>query len=128
MPDGIRFDTSEVDALARTFAKAAVAVGPKLVPVANKAAIGIKKVMRKDASGHSHLPGLPRFVEDDVTVTTTGIEVEVGFKKEGAGNLANIAAYGSTNNAPVMDITRGLNEEAPRFAEWVARMGVEALR
>lgn len=128
MADGFRVDASQLDALATQFLAAPAKLEALLLPLGNKTAIGIKRVMRKDASGHSHLPALPKFIEDDVDVTARGVEIEVGFKKEGVGNLANIAAYGSTKNAPVMDIGRGLDEEAPKFAAWLARLGAEAMR
>ena len=124
MPD---FDTSELDALARQFATAHLKVIPAIVPVASRAGVNMKATMKKDATGHAHLPGLPRFVEYDLERTATTVAVEVGFRKEGQGNLANIAAFGSVNNAPVMDITRGLDEEVPNFMRWVAKVAGEAL-
>lgn len=121
------FDTSELDALARDLAAAPAKVIPAIVPVANRAGVSMKGVMRRDASGHSHLRGLSRTVEYDVTVDATSVTVDVGFRKQGQGNLANIAAFGTSNNAPVMDITRGLTAEVPKFMRWVAQVGSEAL-
>lgn len=121
------FDTSELDALARDLAAAPAKVIPAIVPVANRAGVSMKGVMRRDASGHGHLPGLSRTVEYDVTVDATSVTVDVGFRKQGQGNLANIAAFGTSNNAPVMDITRGLTAEVPKFMRWVAQVGSEAL-
>ena len=121
------FDASELDALARDFMAAPAKVIPAIVPVANKAGVSMKGVMRRDASGHSHLPGLSRTVEYDVSVDASSVTVEVGFRKQGQGNLANIAAFGTSNNAPVMDITRGLTVEVPKFVRWVAQVGAEAL-
>lgn len=121
------FDTSELDALARDFAAAPAKVIPALLPVANKAGVSIKGVMRRDASGHSHLPGLSRAVEYDVDSDASSVTVTVGFRKQGQGNLANIAAFGTSNNAPVMDITRGLTAEVPKFMRWAARVAAEAL-
>ena len=126
MPD-LRIDASELDALARDFALAGAKVIPAILPTAHRAGNNIKRVMKKDADGHSHLPGLPRYVEYDIETTATSVTIDVGFRKEGQGNLANIAAFGSVNNAPVMDITRGLTEEVPNFMKWAARLAAEAL-
>ena len=41
--------------------------------------------------------------------------------------FANFAAYGTPNQAPVMDITAGLTAEVPNFMRWVAKVGSEAL-
>lgn len=121
------FDTSELNRLAFDLATAPARVIPALVPVAHRAGGNVKRSMRKDASGHRHLPNLPAFVNYDVDVSATSITVDVGFRKEGAGNLANVAAYGTVNNAPVMDVTRGLRAEVPNFLRWVAKVGGEAL-
>ena len=119
-------DTSQLDALARGFMAAPAKVIPSLLPVAHKAGGNIKSRMRKDASGHRGLATLPGFVEYDIDVTATSVTVDVGFRKEGAGNLANFAAYGTPEQAPVMDITVGLYAELPNFMRWVVKVGSEA--
>ena len=121
------FDHSELDALARDLMAAPLKVIPALVPVANKAGVNMKRVMKSDASGHRHLPGLASKVNYEVDVAAGSITVEVGFVDEGQGELANIAAFGTSKNAPVMDITRGLTEEVPNFMRWCAKVGSEAL-
>ena len=118
MPD---FDTSELTALANDLTTAAARTMAALVPVAAKAGVNIKRIMQDDATGHRGLPGLPRFVEYDLTTRATSVTVEVGFRQEGTGNLANIAAFGDGTHPPVMDITRGLKEEAPKFAAFAVR-------
>ena len=124
MPD---FDTSELDALARELAAAPAKVIPAIVPVAHRAGGNIKRRMRKDASGHRRLGTLPKYVEYDIETTRSSVTVDVGFRKEGQGNLANIAAFGTADTAPVMDITAGLRDEVPNFMRWVAKVGAEAL-
>ena len=125
MPNG--FDTSDLDALAADFMAAPAKVIPAIVPVAHRAGLNMKRRMGRAASGHAHLPGLGRTVEYEVEVDANSVTVETGFRKEGQGNLANIAAFGSSNNAPVMDITEPLTAEVPAFVRWVAKVGAEAL-
>ena len=124
MPD---FDTSELSALAAELMAAPAKVIPALAPVAYRAGMNMKRIMKADASGHRHLATLPGKVEYEVTQNASSIEVEVGFRDEGQGELANIAAFGSSNNAPVMDITEPLTAEVPSFVKWVAKIGAEAL-
>jgi hypothetical protein len=116
----IHFDTSEVDALAADLLNAADVKG--FERVMKRAATNIKRTMKEDASGHRHLPGLAARVNYDFDTAAGGryISVVVGFDKKRQGNLANIAAYGSRNNAPVMDITRGLRLELPRIEQWLS--------
>lgn len=121
------WDTSELDALAVDLSLASTKLIPAMVPVINKAGVNIKRVMKADASGHRRLAALPRYVEYDVTTHPTSVEVEVGFRKEGQGNLAAIAAFGTPKTAPVMDITRGLTEELPNFMRWAAKAAGEAM-
>lgn len=121
------FDTSELDALARDLMAAPAKIIPAILPVANKAGVSMKGTLRKDSSGHSHLPGLSRTAEYDVDSDATSVTVTAGFRKQGQGNLANVAAFGTSNNAPVMDITRALKDEVPKFARWVAQVGAEAI-
>lgn len=125
MPE--QWDTSELDALAASFRAAPAKAMLAIVPTANRAGANIKRTMRADASGHRHLPRLQHYVEYDVDASPTEVSVEVGFRQEGQGNLANIAAFGSVNNSPVMDITRGLHAEVPKFMRWAAQAAAEAL-
>lgn len=124
MPD---FDTSELSGVAADFTAAAVKVALAVVPVAHRAGGNMARTMRKDAAGHRHLPGLASTVGYDLEARPLSVTVDVGFRKSGQGNLANIAAFGSVNNAPVMDITRALRDEVPNFMRWVAKVGSEAL-
>jgi hypothetical protein len=121
------FDHSELDDFARRLTVAPTRVLPALVPVAGRAGMNIKRVMKSDASGHRHLKGLESKVGYEVEVDATSVAVEVGFIDQGIGELANIAAFGTSKNAPVMDITRGLTEEVPRFIAATLKAARDAL-
>lgn len=125
MPD--LFDTSELTALAGDFTRASLRVTTALRPTAERAGVNMKRGMKRVASGHRLLPHLADAVEYDVTQTPTSVAVEVGFRKEGQGNLANIAAYGTSKMAPFMDITVPLRDEVPAFMRYAARAASEAL-
>lgn len=122
-----RWDTSELRALKAAFDAAPFKAAAALGPVAEKAGVNMKAHMKRDASGHRHLRGLARTVEYDIKKSPALIELVVGFRKEGQGNLANIAAYGSQNNAPVMDITAPLAKEVPNFMRWAGKVVGESL-
>lgn len=124
MPD---FDTSELTDLAAAFDSAAPRLMRALRPVAERAGVGMKKRMVAQASGHRRLAGLPRTVEYDVDQGVTSISVDVGFRKEGQGNLANIAAFGTSDMAPVMDIIAPLKAEVPLFMRFAAKAAAEVL-
>jgi len=124
MPD---FDTSELMKLADSFGDASPRLMRALRPVAERAGVGMKKRMVGISSGHRRLAGLPRTVEYDVDQGLRTISVEVGFRKEGQGNLANIAAFGTSDTAPVFDITAPLYAEVPLFMRFAAKAAAEAI-
>lgn len=122
------FDHTELDALARDLIAAPARVIPAILPTANRAGLNMKRRMVSDSSGHPVLGGLPSKVEYEVTTPTpSSVEIEVGFRDEGQGELANFAAFGSVNNAPIMDITAGLTDELPTFVRHAAVAAVKAL-
>lgn len=95
----LEWDTSELDRLAVDLSKAPGRIQRKAPGVFARGAFEIKKRLKRDASGHGHLPELDRHVSYD---KLGPLDYEIGFDKIGQGNLANIAVYGSVNNAPVM--------------------------
>ena len=121
------FDMSEVDELAAGLASQLTATAPLLTTMMRKAGSNIKDVMREDASGHRFLPGLAATVDYDLFDHGDEVTIDVGFNKVGQGNLAVFAAYWSVNNAPVMDITRGLEAELPNVVAWLGKIANEAL-
>lgn len=124
MPD---FDTSELMKLADSFGDASPRLIRSLRPTVERAGVGIKKRMQRAVGGHPRLVGLPRQVEYDVDQGLRSISVEVGFRKEGQGNLANIAAFGTSDTAPVFDITAPLYAEVPLFMRFAAKAAAEAI-
>ena len=110
----IEFDTSEVNRLALDLSNADGRLRTKAGQVLYVGANKIKKGMKADASGHGHLPTLDAHVSYD---KLGAFEYEIGFDKVGQGHLANIAAFGSVNNAPVMDHTAALRRETPHIVE-----------
>lgn len=111
MTDSIGLDHTDVRQLGIDLVAAPVRVQVASVKILEVAAAKIKTGMAEAARGHAHLPQLP----DHVSYSRIGIglEYEVGFDKEGQGNLANIAAFGTSKNAPVMDHTAALRAEEP---------------
>ena len=124
MPD---FDSSELEVLAASFDSASLRLIPALRPTMERAGVGIKKRMQSAASGHRRLAGLARTVEYDVDQGVTSISVEVGFRKEGQGNLANILAFGTSDTPPLFDITAPLAAEVPLFMRFAAKAAAEAI-
>lgn len=93
-------DIGRAEALAPTIMAKVIEVG------ANK----IKRQMRVDFTGHRYAPLIPDAIGYDIE----GLTATIGVDKDGPqGGLGNILAYGTSNNAPVVDITASLLAEAP---------------
>jgi hypothetical protein len=121
-------DASELEALAADLLAAPARVIPALVPTANKAGVNMKRSLRKAASGHKGLPRLPASIEYEVDVAPTNVTVNAGWlHPTGQGHLENIAVYGTSRTAPVVNIVPPLTDEVPRFMQYVARAAAEAL-
>lgn len=121
-------DATEVHALAGQMRMAPAKAMLALAPVAHSAGNKMKNGLRSQARGHRRLAGLPAGISYEVDVTPTQVRVEAGwFNPVGQGHLENIAAFGTSRNAPVMDIMQPLHAEVPAFVRWVAKVGSEAL-
>jgi hypothetical protein len=95
----IEFESTEVDEVGMDLSKAPVRFQRSAPKVLERGALETKRGLQRMASGHRHLGGLPSAVGYDVL---TPLHYEIGFDKGGVGSLANIAVYGTSNNAPVM--------------------------
>lgn len=113
----VEFDTSELKALTADLSAGPGRMQRRAVKVFEVAANKIKAGMREDASGHAYLGRLAYAVNYDRTGL---LDYEIGFDKQGQGNLANIVVYGSVNNAPVFDHTNSLRREVPHMVRNLA--------
>lgn len=98
----MKWDTSELNRLATDLSKAPGRIQRKAPTVFARGALEIRRRIERDATGHGHLSGKDP-LQSHVSYDKLGLlDYEIGFDKVGSGNLANIAVYGSVNNAPVM--------------------------
>ena len=117
----VSFDTSELRAFASDLEKAPTAAIVKLKPVIKKAGVNIKKQMRAEMGKSKHFKAAKHI---DFDVVDGGLGVEVGPRKEGAGNLANIAYFGGANGGggSVADPKGALDAEIPNFESEVDKI------
>lgn len=111
---GIHVDTSQLDRLAIDLSEAPGRIQRSAPKVMARGAFNIKTEMREDFSGHNFLKDLGFKVNYD-RLDRLGLAYEIGIDKGGQGSLGNIAAYGTSNNAPVADKNAGLRRELPRI-------------
>lgn len=123
--DGIDFDTSAVRKLSEDLGKASGKVFAAVEAVTAKAALNVKTNMARDAEtfAGSHAPHFHRSISYDRKLTIGSVAYEIGPDKSrrGAqGALGNILYFGTSKNSPVLNLTAGLEEEAPNFIAHLA--------
>lgn len=119
-------DFSQVRELARDLENAGDGVDSSMRQIMKRGALQIKKGMRRDFSGHSFLPEVPRYINFDGGAFGGDIEYEIGVDRRGQGALANILAYGDGTRGPYVDYTAPLHREAPQVERHTADAGEQA--
>jgi len=122
------FDVHEVVQLAVELDVAAVAVLPAVREVIQKGALNIKKDAQARVSGLRHVPGAPRAITYDTTLSAGGVEAEIGYDKGGVGSLGNLLEYGSIKNGPIPALGPALAAEAPVVEKFIAEVVEKSLR
>lgn len=108
--------SDEVDDLAVDLRGAPRRMNGEQRKVTRRSATKVKAGMRRDFSGIQHAPHIPRAINYDIFIAGDQVTAEIGVDKDGPqGPLGNILAYGSVNNAPVVDHTAALRRELPIF-------------
>jgi hypothetical protein len=120
----IEWDSSQVNRLGIDLTEAPGRIQRRAPKVLRRGALQIKNGMKRDASGHGHLGELQNHISYD---ELSPLSYEIGFDKEGQGHLANIAAFGSVNNAAVMDHTNSLRRELPAIVHHLSGAGEESV-
>jgi hypothetical protein len=124
----IKFDTTEVSAVADVLANAA-GVAPEVArKVVAKGALNIKTDARRRISGLAHAPAYPFSITYDSHETATGAWAEIGPDKDRRqGALGNILEYGTRKNPPHPHMLPAAEAETPRFAKAMEDAAVRAL-
>lgn len=119
-------DTHELDKLADDLDQVPPETLPKFKRVLAKGAVNIKDGMRADAGGHPKSRYFPTSISYDIL--DGGMAAEIGPDKSRVqGALGNILYFGTSKNAPVLDINGPLNKETPRFEDALADVAEDIL-
>ncbi|MBX6360100.1 MAG: hypothetical protein IRZ03_08475 [Acidobacterium ailaaui] len=118
-------DFTQVERLADDLEDVPEEVRPKFSKVIEKGALNIKNGMRQDASGHPTYRHFPLSITYDMT---GDYSAEIGPDKGRIqGALGNILYFGTSKNAPVLDINGPLHKEEPRLADAIADVAEDIL-
>lgn len=116
----LHFDTTQIELLAKDLRSADDRVHRAASATLKKGAVKIKRGMKRDfantrgVAGHKgYYPHIAKAINFD---QLGPLAYEIGIDKGQSGDqgdLGNILAFGSANNAPVVDHTAALRREAP---------------
>lgn len=121
----IEFESSDVANLALDLSRAPGRYQRAAPKVLETGAFKTKRNLQRMAKGHRYLGGLEGAAAYDAL---TPLHYEIGFDKGGVGSLANVAVYGTSNNAPVMGSPRdALRLELPAIMRHLGDEGEEAV-
>ena len=112
---------SDADRLANDLAAAPLKAVPLVAAVVKKAAQNVKDHMVNEARSNGTYRHFHRSISYDVRSGFGGVEAEIGPDKDRTqGALGNVLYFGTSKNAPVLDINSGLRAEEEAFAENLA--------
>lgn len=121
---GVHVDASQVNRLAIDMAGAPGRIQRRAPRTMRRSALQIKLGMQKDFSGHRRARGTELSLEYQ-QLDRLGLTYEIG-ELDSAGyrwGLAAILAFGTSNNAPVVDHVAALRRELPVTLHY---LGVDA--
>jgi hypothetical protein len=87
---------------------------PEVMAVLGKAGLAIKRGTQRRWGRLRHLKKLAGLVSYDVAHGIGKVYVEVGPQHVGQGELANVAEFGTVNNAPIPALSPELDIEEPK--------------
>ena len=118
-------DTHELDALADDLEQIPADKMPEFKKVVERGALNIKNELRADAAGHPTYRYFPTSISYDMTGE---LEAEIGPDKGRVqGALGNILYFGTSKNAPQLDLEGPLHRETQRFEDAVADVAEDIL-
>lgn len=117
------FDVSEFRELAADLGKASREAFDEAEKVTKRAAQNIKTTMQDEAKSTGTYRHFAGSISYDRAMSAGQIAYEIGPDKDRTqGALGNILYFGTSKNAPVLDVEVGLAKEAPEFERRIAEM------
>lgn len=117
-------DAQQLRALSADITKAGAKVLPDVEKVVFKGAMNVKKRMQEEAKSSRSFKGITPSIDFDLTAGPNGVEAEIGPRHGPgeAGNLANIAYFGTSRGGGTVDFEKPLTEEQPKFEKAIAEV------
>ena len=117
----VRVDGSEVRELSHDLGEVPDRVLPEVKKSVSRGALNIKNDMARDARSDGSYRHFHRSISYDLV--HDGLAAEIGPDKNRVqGALGNILYFGTSKNAPVLNLGGPLDREAPRFEAALRRI------
>ena len=122
----VRVDGSEVRELSHDLGEVPDRVIPEVKKSVSRGALNIKNDMARDARSDGSYRHFHRSISYDLV--RDGLAAEIGPDKNRVqGALGNILYFGTSKNAPVLNLGGPLYREAPRFEAALRRIAGDIL-
>mgnify|MGYP001306609749 CR=1 FL=1 len=122
----VRVDGSEVRELSHDLGEVPDRVIPEVKKSVSRGALNIKNDMARDARSDGSYRHFHRSISYDLV--RDGLAAEIGPDKNRVqGPLGNILYFGTSKNAPVLNLGGPLYREAPRFEAALRRIAGDVL-
>ena len=122
----VRVDGIEVRELSHDLGEVPDRVIPEVKKSVSRGALNIKNDMARDARSDGSYRHFHRSISYDLV--RDGLEAEIGPDKNLVqGPLGNILYFGTSKNAPVLNLGGPLYKEAPRFEAALRRIAGDVL-
>ena len=122
----VRVDGREVRELSHDLGEVPDRVIPEVKKSVSRGALNIKDDMARDARSDGSYRHFHRSISYDLV--RDGLEAEIGPDKNRVqGPLGNILYFGTSKNAPVLNLGGPLYREAPRFEAALRRIAGDVL-
>lgn len=127
MMSGIGIDASELKALGATIVGGTAMRRARITSAVKKGAQNVKESILADvrSSGNGAIRRIP--IRYYMKASGFGVSADISPVKGGAGNLANIAFFGTAKGGGTHDFYEHAEDELPSLAEYVAKAGMETL-
>lgn len=111
----VQFDFTEVNRLAANLAAYPSTVAPTVRQAVEVTARKVKDSARDGASGIKGMAAVPSRIDYDLKGDSGSVWAEIGFRKEGAGQLGNFVEYGSRYFPARQPLSIALHEQEGDF-------------
>ena len=123
----IEIDSGELSSLSADLRGSGSKIAPFARAAVEHTAFEVKRPSQRHVSGSKRFGPLPASIDYDMQAGPDWVGAEVGFKKDGQGNMGHWWEYGSRNFPARAPLGRSLEENQADFVRGITKAAEDAL-